>query len=271
MRRHLVLSVPLLLVANHAFGLVCTWTPASSNLWSDIANWSCGMLPASPDDCKIGAGNVVLDDVATASCRSLSLDGRLYLESRAQTLKVGNNVDAASDGRIDIGVNGVLFIGPGQTLEFNITNAGSSPTRGILSQKGRLVVAGITLRPSGVVSSFALPSETTVLDASRNFDQQFIKLTDDMLTQTRLDQYAGKRFVPISGVFRWQPFDIVASGTAPCTSMTLHDLCLDATSRGAFDTRNRVLDRDTEEWAWRTGDRGKVFSGGTATVCLNAG
>jgi hypothetical protein len=56
----------------YSLQFVTTWTDFTDN-WSDVRNWSCGVLPDSTTDVVIPYGGEVIIDI-NAICRSLSLN-----------------------------------------------------------------------------------------------------------------------------------------------------------------------------------------------------
>lgn len=278
MKRSLLIALGILLLSRSPiFGAFCSFQASGGvGLWSVSGNWSCGHVPVAADDSVAFAGSTVWMDDPAAVSNSFFVDiGSQLIFKDGGNLALGTTTDAQDNSELSINAGGFVSIGPGNTLTMKALNASAVANRGVIINNGILSVVGKILRTDGTISRFIYPDEADatyfedpqgILEPGNNFNVQFIKITDDSLQQPSIDFYAGKVFWPTSGAMKNQPFDIVASGTAPCTNMTPKDLCLDATSRGAFDTRNRVADRDTEAWTWKIGDRGKVYATGNATV-----
>ena len=235
---------------------VAVWAAArtanTDGLWSATATWSGAAVPTNADDCTIDAGIEVICDTACV-CGSLTNNGAWYgiLDDPTIAMTIGDGSTAGTSDNITNNGTMAWFAGQAVLLDTDRSDEGN---RGVFTNNGVVAAVGDLLRADGVVSAFSA--------ISGSHPDRVVTLTDNGLRQTILDQYDGKVVVMKSGDFRHQWFDITTGATA------VNEIVIAMDSRGALDSRN-VAGR-LDPTAWTQGDRGAIYSTGTATVASGA-
>lgn len=80
-------------------------TTAASGNWNDAATWTGSAVPTAADDVVIATGHNIVINTTTASCKNLTIDGRLefQLDGNISGLTINGNVNVNAGGQFRSG------------------------------------------------------------------------------------------------------------------------------------------------------------------------
>lgn len=134
--------------ATLTIGTTNTWTGGSSALWSNAANWSCGVVPISTVDVIIpsGTANSPQIDITTASANNLTINSGATLSFSGTTNILDVKGNLSNSGTFNASSGKVAFSGSTQNIaglsykDLQINGAGNKTLTGSGSVSGTLTL-----------------------------------------------------------------------------------------------------------------------------------